>query len=112
MTFSQGDILLIPIPFTDLSSSKKRPVIVISNDQYNSLFEDIIVVAVTSNLASVRFSIPINNTDLNEGELKVPSLIRPDKIYTLHKGIAVKKFGRASGKMIGEIKSAITKIID
>lgn len=28
----QGDILLIPIPFTDLSSHKRRPVIVISND--------------------------------------------------------------------------------
>ena len=31
----QGDILLIPIPFTDLSSQKRRPVIVISNDAYN-----------------------------------------------------------------------------
>lgn len=112
MTFRQGDVLLIPIPFTDLSSSKKRPVIVISNDQYNSLFEDIIVVAVTSNLASVRFSIPINNTDLDEGELKVSSLVRPDKIYTLHKDIVVRKFGRVSGKMVGEIKSAITKIIN
>ena len=32
---SQGDIVLIPIPFTDLSSQKRRPVIVISNDDYN-----------------------------------------------------------------------------
>jgi mRNA interferase MazF len=31
----QGDILLIPIPFTDLSSQKRRPVIVISNNEYN-----------------------------------------------------------------------------
>ena len=28
----QGDIVLIPVPFTDLSSQKRRPVIVISND--------------------------------------------------------------------------------
>ncbi len=34
----QGDILLIPIPFTDLSSHKRRPVIVISitSPQYSS----------------------------------------------------------------------------
>ena len=28
----QGDIVLIPVPFTDLTSQKRRPVIVISND--------------------------------------------------------------------------------
>jgi len=31
----QGEIVLIPIPFTDLSSQKRRPVIVISNNAYN-----------------------------------------------------------------------------
>jgi mRNA interferase MazF len=31
----QGDIVLIPVPFTDLSAQKRRPVIVISNKAYN-----------------------------------------------------------------------------
>lgn len=34
--YKQGDILLISIPFSDLSSNKKRPVLVLSNDDYNS----------------------------------------------------------------------------
>ena len=34
-TPSQGDIVLIPIPFTDRSSQKRRPVIAILNDWYN-----------------------------------------------------------------------------
>ena len=41
----QGDILLVPIPFTDLSSQKRRPVIVISNNSYNQKTNDIVVVA-------------------------------------------------------------------
>ena len=44
---NQGDVLLIPIPFSDLSSVKKRPVLVLSNDNYNKVTDDIIVVAIT-----------------------------------------------------------------
>jgi mRNA-degrading endonuclease toxin of MazEF toxin-antitoxin module len=44
-----GDIVLIPIPFTDLSSQKQRPVVVISNDNYNYTTPDFVVVAMTSN---------------------------------------------------------------
>ena len=43
----QGDIVLIPVPFTDLSSQKRRPVIVISNDAYNQKSPHIVVVALT-----------------------------------------------------------------
>ena len=45
---NQGDIVLIPIPFTDLSSQKRRPVIVISNDHYNQHTPDPVVVAMTA----------------------------------------------------------------
>ncbi len=31
----QGDIVLVPVPFTDLSTQKRRPVIIISNDDYD-----------------------------------------------------------------------------
>jgi mRNA interferase MazF len=30
----QSDIVLIPIPFTDLTSLRRRPVIVVSNDAH------------------------------------------------------------------------------
>jgi len=50
MMHNQGDILLIPIPFSDLTSSKRRPVLVLSNDKYNSITNDIIVAAITSNI--------------------------------------------------------------
>jgi mRNA interferase MazF len=48
--YNQGDILLIPIPFSDLTSSRKRPVLVLSNSKYNKGTKDILVAAITSNL--------------------------------------------------------------
>ena len=50
MMYKQGDILLIPFPFTDLSSTKQRPVLVLSNTKYNESNQDIVVAAITSNL--------------------------------------------------------------
>lgn len=40
----QGDIVLVPVPFTDLSSQKRRPVIIISNvDKIYALSQSIVV---------------------------------------------------------------------
>jgi mRNA interferase MazF len=48
--YKHGEIVLIPVPFSDLSSVKKRPVLIISNTSHNKTRNDIIVVAITSNL--------------------------------------------------------------
>ena len=110
--YKQGDILLIPIPFTDLTSSKRRPVLVLSNDDYNSKTDDIIVAAITSNLTSKDYSIFITNSDLLEGNLKVDSCIRVDKIYTLAQNIVIKKFGEVNENVLNEVKNKINKLIE
>jgi len=48
--YKRGEIVLIPVPFSDLSSVKRRPVLIISNMTHNSTNSDMIVVAITSNL--------------------------------------------------------------
>jgi mRNA interferase MazF len=69
----QRDIVLIPMPFTDLSSQRRRPVIVISNNEYNQKTSDIIVVALTSNLRPADYSFTITSADLQVGTLPVPA---------------------------------------
>ena len=110
--YNQGDILLIPIPFTDLSSNKRRPVLVISNSDYNEKTEDIIVVAVTSNLEKKEYSIILKSDYMSEGYLKVDSCIRADKIYTLSKAIVIKKFGTVKKEIIDKIREKIEKVLD
>jgi len=34
MRYKQGEIVLVPFPYSDLSGSKRRPVLIVSNDLY------------------------------------------------------------------------------
>lgn len=106
----QGDIVLIPIPFTDLSSTKRRPVIVISNNIYHSATLDMIVVAMTSHPATTPYSFTITNDNLINGQLNRPGQVRTDKIYTLAQSIAVRTFGRVSLEVVERIRSSIQEL--
>jgi len=100
---SRGDM----VPFTDLTSARKRPVIVISNDQYNSFLEDIVVVAMTSNPSPTRYSFVVTSADLVAGTLNRPGRVRADKIYTLSQRIIVKRFGRVNDPTLDRIRQML-----
>ena len=108
----QGEIVLIPIPFTDLSSQKRRPVVVVSNDAYNDKTSDIVVVAMTSNPASVDYSFMITTADLEKGTLNRSSKIRVDKIYTLSQSIIVKSFGQVNAAALERIRQMLKDLTD
>ena len=103
----QGDILLVPIPFTDLSSQKRRPVIVISNNAYNQKTTNLVVVAMTSNPVEVDYSFTISSSDLNKGTLNNPGKVRADKIFTISKSIVVKTFGRVKEEVLESVRQEI-----
>jgi mRNA interferase MazF len=103
----QGDIVLVPIPFTDLSSTKRRPVIVISNDQYQAMTRDMLVVAMTSNLAATPFNFLLSQTDLMAGSLKHANRVRVDKIYSIAQSIAVKQFGHVNDAVLVQIRQLL-----
>ena len=107
--YKRGEIVLIPVPFSNLSSVKKRPVLVISNTLYNYANRDIIVVAITSNLQ--QSGITIDTKDLIAGELPKTSLIRCEKIYTLEQSIVLKSFGVISEKVLESVTYEINKLI-
>jgi len=52
-TYKFGDIILVPLPFTDQTISKKRPAVVVSSDEYNAGRADLIIMAITSRLHQV-----------------------------------------------------------
>lgn len=108
----QGELVLIPVPFTDLSSQKRRPVIVISNDRYHRTSSDMVVVAMTSNPTVTPYSFTITSTDLIAGSLNRPGIVRVDKLYTLASSLILKTFGRVSGATLERIRKLFNDLTD
>lgn len=112
MTPDQREILLIPVPFTDLSSQKRRPVLVLSSLAHNSTLPDIVVAAITSNLATPGGGVAIDTADLEHGTMPTRSLVRPDKVYTLSKTIIVKSYGRLANGKFAEVLVGLAGVLD
>jgi mRNA interferase MazF len=108
---SPGEILLVPVPFTDLSSHKRRPVLVLSKQEYNKQAEDLIVAAITSLIDTKPYVVMFSNDDMVDGNLKVDSCIRADKIYTLSQTLVVKRFGRVKPKIVNMVKAMIMDVM-
>src|SRR3989344_8800379 len=99
----QQDLLLAPFPFSDQSSRKVRPVIVISNNEFNQHSEDIIVVGVTSNVSKDKYYVKLDDKDLEEGKLIANCLIKVENILRLDRGLIVKKIGKTNKEKLREI---------
>jgi len=108
---SRGDIVLVPVPFTDLTTHRRRPVIVVSNDAYQAATQDFVCVAMTSNLKDDPYSFEITTADLVEGSLNHPGRVRADKIFTLAQAIILARFGRVNTATLDRIRQLITDLM-
>ncbi|AQS10343.1 PemK-like protein [Clostridium saccharobutylicum] len=73
--FIKGDIVVVPFPFSDLSQSKKRPALVLSDLDG----EDLILSQITSQNIYDSYAIEISENDFEKGSLNKISNIRPNK---------------------------------
>lgn len=103
----QRDIVLVPFPFSDLSQSKKRPAVIISNKEYNSKNEDIVCCAVTSNLQNCSDSVEIGKSDLESGHLDLKSIVKPAKLFTLKRSAIIRNIARLNIKNTKDIITSL-----
>ena len=83
--YKQGDIVIVPFPFTNLLESKFRPAVVISTSEINKT-NDIILAQITSKTYKDNFSFTIELDKLSSPLEKV-SQVRCNKIFTLEKAL-------------------------
>ena len=105
----RGDVVLVPFPFTDLSSTKQRPALVVSADSWNAAQSDVVLVALTSQITGPRLpgELVLGAADLQSGGLLKPSLVRTTKIFTMHQGLLRRTLGRLPESVTATVLSEL-----
>lgn len=105
----KGKIVLVPFPFTDLTTSKLRPALVLFEGE-----RDAVVAFISSRvprkhgLADV--IIDEVHPEFKLSGLKVSSVIKLDKVATLSKDLILGEIGEVSVKLKKEINNKISKV--
>jgi mRNA interferase MazF len=107
MKFDAGSLVLIPFPFSDLKSQKKRPVLMLTDPDG---FGDFICLAITSKGYHAN-AVALAQDEMKDGVLPKSSWIRTDKVFTLSRDFIVHAVGRVSEKVMDQaIKGLCGKI--
>ena len=91
MIYSKYDVVKVPFPFTDKSSTKRRPALVISSEKYQNNFKHCVLCMITTAKHSEWIDdIIIQN--IHTVGLSTPSKIR-FKIFSLDERLILGKLG-------------------
>ena len=105
--FVKGDIVVVPFPFSDLTNSKRRPALVITE----LAGDDVILCQITSRNLNDKYSIELNSNDFQTGSLNQDSNIRPNRVFTADSHIILYKVGNLNVTKITEVINKIIEII-
>ncbi len=107
--YKPGDVILVEFHFSDSSGSKKRPAVVINDEEYHKRRHDLMVLAITTNVArNFLGDTPIEKW--KEAGLLYPSSTS-GVIRTIHEGSVIRKFGTLSEGDFDRVKTDLRQIL-
>ena len=110
----RGDVVLIRSPFTDLSSTKVRPAVIISNDSYNAQQNDVVLILMTSNVSRVSpddYILDASDPEFDDTGLKHASGFRVGKIQTLDKKLINCRLGFVGSNTLSKIEDRLRNLL-
>jgi mRNA interferase MazF len=105
-----GDVVLVPFPFTDQSTTKQRPAVVISSAAYQRERHDLIILAITSQVRAAATVGEVSVKDWKQAGLIKPSVMKP-VIATIERRLVRKRMGTLSTDDQQTLRAALTEII-
>jgi mRNA interferase MazF len=105
----KGKIVLIPFPFTDLTSTKLRPALVLFEGE-----KDVVAVFISSRITKTRVVdvvIDESHSEFKKTGLKLSSIVKLDKVATISKELILGEIGEVGPKLRKEINGKISNIL-
>ena len=108
MTFDALDVVVVPFPFTDRETSKRRPALVVSSADFNDAHEQSILAMITSVDALWASDVAIR--DWQGAGLNVPCKVR-FKLFTIDDVLIVRKIGSLSARDGRAVRKALSRFL-
>jgi mRNA interferase MazF len=109
MSYKFGSVVLVPFPFTDQTSIKKRPAVVVSSDRYNREHPDVVVMAITSQSRTALLSDHRTIADWQGAGLLKASVIKPI-VTTVETQLILKTLGKLQTQDRQTLQMLLTEI--
>jgi mRNA interferase MazF len=109
MPYEFGDVVLVRFPFTNQSSSKQRPAVVVISRAYNAAKLDIVIMAITSQLRAVGFG-EVAVAEWQRASLLKPSAIKP-VFATIERSLVLKRLGVLQPSDQSALRTAIASVL-
>lgn len=108
--YSFGDVVLVPFPFTDQTTTKKRLAVVVSSDAYHRDRPDLILIAVTSQVRPISGIGEAAIEEWKEAGLLKPSVVKP-LLATVAKDLALRKLGSLEPTDLAVLREVLRAIL-
>lgn len=104
------DIALVPFPFSDLSTVKKRPCLILSAVNPKGLKTHYVVAMMTSNTAHLAFPLDVVLRDWKKAGLPKKTLVRITKVVTLDSSLIGRRIGRIEAHDRQSVRTAFKQL--
>lgn len=108
-TYNQREIVLVPFPYSDLTASKQRPALILSNSLVNRS-EDRICCLITSN--TLNEGIAIENKHFESGKLPFKSWVKVNRLFSVNEKIIRKRLCKINKEFHNKLINEINKILE
>lgn len=105
--FVKGDVVVVPLPFSDLSSSKRRPALVLADLPG----DDVLLCQITARNGKSPLSISLTKADVDAAQLGRQSYVRFGRVFTADEKIVAYRLGALSKPTITNVTQAPVSLL-